>query len=58
MLSPLGNLINLSSLSLNLFNNQIGNIGAKSLLSPLSGLLNLSNLTLNLEINSIGEIGA
>ncbi|EAR82799.2 Serine/Threonine kinase domain protein (macronuclear) [Tetrahymena thermophila SB210] len=56
--SGLGNCINLSNLTLNLDNNQIGDEGASGLGSGLANCINLSNLTLNLYYNYIGAMGA
>jgi len=57
LLSPLEKLINLSSLTLDLTNNQIRVMGASSLFSPLTNLLNLSSLTINLNDNLIRDCG-
>jgi len=58
MLTPLDNLLNLSRITLNLKYNEIGDIGAQSLLYPLVNLLNLSSLTLDLTSSLIGQAGA
>jgi len=58
LFSPLANLLNLSSLTLKLESNKIGDIGASSLLSPFANLLNLSTLSLDLSYNVICDIGA
>ena len=51
MLSPIANLLNLSTLFLNLGHNQICDIGAYSLFYPLSNLISLSSLDMQLNNN-------
>ncbi|EWS72917.1 transmembrane protein, putative, partial (macronuclear) [Tetrahymena thermophila SB210] len=56
--SGLENCINLSNLTLNLYNNKIGDEGASGLCSGLANCINLSNLTLEISSNKIGDKGA
>ena len=58
MLSPLANLLNLSSLTLLLNKNKIRNLGAKSLFKSLTYFLNLSRMSLDLSSNNINDKGA
>jgi len=51
MFCPIENLLNLSTLSLDLRSNKICDIGAYSLLYPLSSLISLSSLDLQLSNN-------
>lgn len=55
MLSPLANLLNLSTVSINLFLNNIHDLGAYGLFYSLSNLTNLSNLTLLLDSNELSK---
>ncbi|EWS71467.1 hypothetical protein TTHERM_002653413, partial (macronuclear) [Tetrahymena thermophila SB210] len=50
--SGLANCINLSNLTLNLRENQIGDEGASGLGSGLANCINLSNLTLDLQVKT------
>ncbi|EAR88674.2 transmembrane protein, putative (macronuclear) [Tetrahymena thermophila SB210] len=56
--STLAKCINLSNLTLNLFQNKIGDEGASGLGFALEKCINLSNLTLNLSYCKIGVMGA
>jgi len=58
MLPPLINLLTPSNVTLNIFYNQVKNMGASSMLSPLANMFNLSSLALNFNDNRIGDTSA
>ena len=54
MLEPLAGLVNLVGLTLDVRENQIGDLGTENLLKPLVALSNLQALVLDLGWNKIG----